>query len=213
MTYFRNHARCSSTLFEVAQLLEHRVVGALGARHLRGVHLADELRVVGDRGPVQRLLDVVCLPPDADVLALRELVGFVGRQARPADEGVQRERRVHVRLAEVGLLQWIVRHGRLELLDVLRDSAPASAADAVAAAAALASSSAARAEYALASSTPAIAPAIHEVFFMMSSQGGFVVRIRMPRTGRLDRPRIGCRRRCRGATWRSGSRRGRRSSG
>ena len=45
---------------------------------------------------------------------------LVRREARPADVGVQRERRVHVRLAEVGLLQRVVRHGRLELLDGLR---------------------------------------------------------------------------------------------
>ena len=102
---------------EVAQLLEHRVVTALGARNLRRVHLADEFGVVGDGHPVERPADVVLLAVDDDVRALRELIGLVRRDPGAADVRVERVGRVHVRLAEVGVLQRILRNRSLELLD------------------------------------------------------------------------------------------------
>ncbi len=102
---------------EVAQLLEHRIVAALGTRDLRRVHLADELGVVGDGNPVERPADVVLLAVHDHVTALRELVGLVRRDPRTADVCVERVGRVHVRLAEVRVLERVLRDRGLELLD------------------------------------------------------------------------------------------------
>ena len=104
------------TFLEVAQLDQHRVVIALRARDLRRVHFTDELGVVGDGDEVERPADVVLLAVDVTSCALRELIGIVRRDTGAADEGVERVGRVHVRLAEVGVLQRILRRRGLELL-------------------------------------------------------------------------------------------------
>ena len=81
-----------------------------------GVHLADVLGVVGDRGPVERLGELNFDPADFHRLALGEVVGVGRHQPRATDVGIQRIGSVQVLLAEVGFLQWIVRDRGCRLL-------------------------------------------------------------------------------------------------
>jgi len=66
--------------------------------------------MVGDGDEIQRPLDLVQAAIDHDLPALGKAVGVVGGQAVSGDEGIHRHAGLDVLLAEIRLLQRVLRH-------------------------------------------------------------------------------------------------------
>ncbi len=116
-TYFRNQARCSSTLLRLRNSssigLSPPLAPGTCVEYISPMNSAWSETATQSSGR-----PMLCFwPLTTTSAALRELVGLVRRDPGAADVGVERVGRVHVRLAEVGVLQRVLRNRGLEFLD------------------------------------------------------------------------------------------------
>ncbi len=92
------------------QLLQQLLIVTRRAFDHRGLHLAEILRMIGDRGKIERLADAIALAERLHRFALRETVGISRSEPRPADIGVERIGGMKMRFAKVGIAQRVGIH-------------------------------------------------------------------------------------------------------